>query len=196
MVATGPSAHRHPDVVMISRATKSLLAATAAAAFMAAIPVAHAQENDRRFFSSVAGEWSGPGEIVAGKYAGTKFVCNFTGATPADRVGMSLDGGCRVGLFTQRMSARIERQRQGYRGTFMDGAAGQGLDIVSGAVTGREVVFSLNRNALNGAMQARLPDPNTMHVTISVRVDDTMVPVIGVNLSRVDRPSLGAAQGQ
>ena len=35
-------------------------------------------------------------------------------------------------------------------------------------------------------MQARLPDDNTMNVTVSVRVDKTMVPVIGMSLKRVD----------
>ncbi|MGY6709173.1 MAG: hypothetical protein ACXIVF_12685 [Rhizobiaceae bacterium] len=155
---------------------------------------ATASEADRRFFDSVSGQWSGPGEIVAGKYAGTKFMCNFTGSTPDGKVGMSLDGGCRVGLFTQRMSANIERQgRSGYRGTFMDGSQGEGLDVVSGQVSREEVIFAINRNALNGAMQARLSDPNTMQVTVSVRVDDTMVPVIGVNLKRTDARTVGSA---
>ena len=35
-------------------------------------------------------------------------------------------------------------------------------------------------------MQARLPDDNTMNVTVSVRVDEDMVPVIGMSLKRVD----------
>ncbi len=178
---------------MIARASSALLPLAAAIGLSASALPAHA-DNDRQFFSSVAGEWTGPGEIVAGRYAGTKFVCTFTGANPADKVGMSLDGGCRVGLFTQRMSAVIERQGRSYRGTFMDGAAGQGLDVTGGSVSRGQVSFNISRNALNGAMQARMPDRNTMHVTVSVRVDDEMVPVIGVNLSRVDRPSLGAVE--
>jgi hypothetical protein len=111
---------------------------------------------------------------------------------------MTLDGGCRVGLFTQRMSASIERSgRSGYRGTFLDGSKGEGLDVVGGSVSRQQVVFAINRNALNGAMQARLADPDTMQVTVSVRVDDTMVPVIGVNLKRVDKQTLGStAQSQ
>ncbi len=59
---------------------------------------------------------------------------------------MSLDGTCRVGLFTQRMSATVERKGNGYRGTFMDGAAGKGLDIVSGKVAGSKVVVGINRS--------------------------------------------------
>jgi hypothetical protein len=183
---------------MSNRAFASSLttAATVLALTGLAAAPATASENDRRFFSNVAGQWTGPGEIVAGKFKGTKFVCNFTGATPQAAVGMSLDGGCRVGLMTQRMSAKIEHSRNGYRGTFMDGAIGQGLDVVGGSVTGGQVVFNLNRNALNGAMQARFPDENTMQVTVSVRVDDTMVPVIGMKLKRVDGQTVGTASSQ
>ncbi|RUU06755.1 hypothetical protein EOD08_39300, partial [Mesorhizobium sp. M6A.T.Ca.TU.002.02.2.1] len=43
---------------------------------------AFAAEPDKQFFQSVEGKWVGPGEIVAGKYKGTKFTCSFTGSTP------------------------------------------------------------------------------------------------------------------
>lgn len=154
---------------------------------------AAASDKDRRFFERVEGQWSGPGEIVAGKYKGTRFVCNFTGATPEGKIGMSLDGGCRVGLFTQKMSASIEHKgRQGYRGSFMDGAVGEGLDVISGSVTNERVVFNLNRNQLDGAMLARLPDKDSMHVTVSVKVEGQMVPVIGMNLKRTDAVTVGS----
>lgn len=180
---------------MIARAflTAVLPLAVAAVPTFATTGGAEASEKDRRFFSQVEGEWSGPGEIVAGKYKGTKFMCSFKGATPDGKVGMSLDGGCRVGLFTQRMSASVvHKGRQGYRGSFMDGAIGQGLDVVGGNVSGRKVVLTLNRNQLNGAMLASLPDKDTMHVTVSVKVDRQMVPVIGMNLKRVDQRSVGS----
>lgn len=174
-----------------------MLPLAAVCALAAGMSVAHASEKDRRFFSQVAGQWSGPGEIVAGKYKGTKFVCNFTGATPDGKVGMSLDGGCRVGLFTQKMSAKVEHAgNKGYRGTFMDGAIGEGLDVVGGNVSGGKVVFTLNRNQLNGAMLASLPDSDTMHVTVSVRVEEQMVPVIGMNLKRTDNGAVGAIAGR
>src|SRR5688572_1116157 len=115
---------------MFARAVLSALLPFATTAMLVgATGVVHASERDKRFFSNIEGEWSGPGEIVAGKYKGTKFTCKFTGATPNGKLGMSLDGGCRVGLFTQKMSASVEHKgRQGYRGTFMDGALGEGLD--------------------------------------------------------------------
>ena len=59
---------------------------------------------------------------------------------------MKLDGGCRVGVFTQKMTATIQKNGKGYSGTFQDGAAGKGLDVVSGnVVSDRKVVFGLNR---------------------------------------------------
>lgn len=155
---------------------------------------ASAAERDKKFFQSIEGQWSGPGEIVAGKYKGTKFTCNFTGTTPVAKAGMALDGGCRVGVFTQKMSAKVESAgRQGYKGSFMGGSEDAGLDIVSGnVVDARKVVFAINRKQLNGVMQARLPDDGSMVVTISVRVDKQMIPVIGMNLKRLDSTAVGA----
>jgi hypothetical protein len=159
---------------------------------------AAAGEYDRQFFQSIEGSWAGAGEIVAGKYKGTKFNCTFAGSTPAKKLGMALDGGCRVGVFMQKMNASVIQNRKvGYEGKFMDGATGSGLDIVSGnVVNGRKVVFAIHRNDLRGIMQARLPDDNTMNVTISVRVDDDMVPVIGMSLKRVDDTAVGAIAAQ
>ena len=166
------------------------------AAVMASAPVElAAAERDVSFFKSVEGQWTGPGEVVAGKYKGTKFVCNFTGTTPSGSVGMKLDGGCRVGVFTQKMTATIQRSGKGYSGTFQDGAAGKGLDVVSGTVTEDTVVVGLNRAKLNGAMIARVRDDKTMNVTVSVKVESQMIPVIGLTLSRqVDEITVGSVE--
>jgi hypothetical protein len=165
---------------------------TLATAIAAGVPSAYAIERDQQFFQSVQGNWSGPGEVVAGKYKGTKFVCNFIGTAAEDSAGMTLDGACRVGLFSQKMKATVVKNGNGYSGRFNDGAAGKGLDVVSGnVVSSRKVVFGLNRKALKGAMQARLPDDNSMVITVSVRVEKEMVPVIGMNLKRVDNTPIG-----
>ncbi|MFC4625162.1 hypothetical protein ACFO1V_08005 [Daeguia caeni] len=160
-------------------------------ATLVALP-ALAADKDQRFFENIEGQWSGPGEIVAGKYKGTKFVCTLSGTTPEKAVGMTLDGSCRVGVFTQPMKATITRSNTGYSGKFNDGAEGKGLDVVSGSVNGNKVVLGLNRKQLNGAMLARISDENTMNVTVSVRVDNELVPVIGLNLKRVDDMAIGA----
>lgn len=161
------------------------LAATAVSASFLVAPAAHAGPRDKAFFESVAGEWKGPGEIVAGKYKGTKFNCTLKGEPTTDGdTGIKLDGSCRVGVFTQPMSATITQKGSTYTGTFLDGAAGKGLDIVSGTVADNRAVMGISRAQLNGALIARVDDPNSMNVTISVKVEDKMVPVIGMTLSR------------
>ncbi len=82
-----------------------------------------------------------------------------------------LDGNCRVGIFKQPMKAVINSAGRTYKGKFLDGAEGKGLDIVSGKVTGQKIVVGINRAKLNGAMIARLQGKNTMTVTISVKVE-------------------------
>lgn len=152
---------------------------------MALGSVSMAFASDEKFFRQVAGQWSGPGEIVAGKYKGTKFVCNFYGESPNGQVGMSLDGGCRVGMLTQEMSAKVQKSGKSYVGSFLDGAGGQGLDVVGGTVRNNKAVFKILRNKLSGAMSAHMVSQDKMNVTISVQVEDELVPVIGMTLKKV-----------
>jgi uncharacterized protein (DUF2147 family) len=166
----------------------SLIARVSVAAFLAASVFAApavAGTRDKAFFEQVTGNWQGKGEIVAGKYKGTKFSCDLTGDTaPAKGAGIQLDGFCRVGVFKQPMSALITKAGASYKGKFLDGASGKGLDITSGQVSGNKVVVGINRQKLNGAMIARLESDNKMNITISVKVENRMIPVIGVSLDR------------
>jgi hypothetical protein len=166
------------------------------AAFTLGAPAAALAKDDALFFKSVEGKWFGPGEIVAGKYKGTKFTCTLAGTKPDGKTGISMDGQCRVGVFTQEMNAKILFSQSGYSGAFLDGAKGKGLDIVSGNVTGDRVTMSLNRNKLNGAMLARMETSDLMHVSISVRVNKDMVRVIGMSLTRVDEGTTGSVAGK
>lgn len=141
--------------------------------------------NDRDFFGSVEGTWKGPGKIVAGKYKGTKFSCSLEGTPVKGKsIGVSMDGKCRVGVFNQPMNAVITKAGSSYRGKFLDGAKGKGLDIVSGRFNRSRAVVGINRNKLNGTMVADFIDDNTMNVTISVKVGKSLVPVIGMTLKR------------
>ncbi|MFD1744081.1 hypothetical protein ACFSE1_01280 [Rhizobium helianthi] len=181
---------------MVSRffSLKGGLFAATFAALAAAMTQADAAPRDKAFFENAGGSWSGPGEIVAGKYKGTKFTCNLTGLPNADGdIGVKLDGTCRVGVFKQPMSAVITQAGSSYKGKFLDGADGKGLDIVSGAVNGDKIVVGINRAKLNGAMIARMQNNNAMNITISVKVEDEMVPVIGLALTRdTDQMAVGS----
>lgn len=158
----------------------------ALAVFAPASPAAAG--GDEVFFEKVVGQWTGPGEIVAGKYKGTKFVCSLAGEPQGGTLGMALDGYCRVGLFSQKMRAAVSRQDGSYKGAFLDGALGKGLDIVSGTVAGDSMVVGLDRKQLKGAMVAKLQNPDTLNISISVRVAGSLVPVIGMSLKRDEAP--------
>jgi len=171
------------------------LAAVALSPMADVTPAATAATRDKAFFESVAGSWRGPGEIVAGKYKGTKFTCNLVGSSVTDGTGIKLDGSCRVGVFKQPMTATITQSGSSYKRQFLDGAAGKGLDVVSGTVTPDTVVVGLNRSKLNGAMIVRIRDDKTMNVTVSVKVEDRMIPVIGLTLTRqLDEMTVGSVQ--
>lgn len=144
-----------------------------------------ASAEDQAFFNSVAGSWKGPGEIVAGKYKGTKFVCDLTGdPLQGGATGIRMEGTCRVGIFSQDMSAVISRVDGQYTGQFLDGAQGKGLDVISGEVRANKIAIGINRKQLNGAMVASLHDANRMNVTVSVEVGERLIPVIGMTLDR------------
>lgn len=144
---------------------------------------------EAQFLENVSGQWTGPGEIVAGKYKGTRFTCNLAGDTASTPgVGLALGGTCRVGLFAQPMNATVTRQGGRFTGSFLDGSGGAGLDITSGVLQGDRMVFGLDRKQLNGAMVARMEGSDTLAVTVSVRVGSELVPVIGMNLQRSGPP--------
>lgn len=142
--------------------------------------------DDAAFFKTATGTWSGGGEIVAGKYKGTRFNCSFAGTTPKNRIALQMDGACRVGVFTQKMNATISKTAGSYSGQFLDGAGGKGLDVVSGRVDGSSIVMGLRRAKLEGAMVARLASPDAMNVTISVLIGEDYRPIIGIKLKRSD----------
>lgn len=183
----------------ITKATRMLLRSMAVSALAmlpmaAAVAPVDASERETRFFRQIEGKWRGPGEIVAGKYKGTKFTCEFLGETPSNKLGMTLDGGCRVGLFSQKMKATVKRGGKGYTGQFLDGAGGEGLDVIAGSVTPSRAVMKLKRNQLDGAMLARLASKDQLNITVSVEVGDTLVPVIGMKLDRVDAVAVGSVR--
>jgi hypothetical protein len=172
--------------------TSAAFAALSLFACALSAPPAQARDKDAEFFRNVEGQWAGPGEIVAGKYKGTKFTCTLDGTTPAAATGMTLDGSCRVGIFNQPMKATVTRTGNSYKGTFLDGSAGKGLDVTGGNVAGNRVILAISRKQLSGAMQAKFNNDNSMNVTISVHLEDQLIPVVGMSLKRVDTTAVGS----
>jgi hypothetical protein len=157
-----------------------------AATVLASVPVVAAHASEVEFYRTIQGRWIGPGEIVAGKYKGTKFTCDFNGITPSEANGMSIDGNCRVGVFNQPMNASVTKSGRGFTGKFLDGEAGEGMDIIGGRYTASKLVVDVRRKDLNGVMIAKLNGDDKLNITVSVKVDKQLIPVIGMSLDRVD----------
>jgi hypothetical protein len=168
---------------------RNVMTLLAAAMFLAAMPAAPSHASETEFYKSIQGRWVGPGEIVAGKYKGTKFHCDFNGLTPATANGMEIDGNCRVGVFNQPMNASVSRSGRGFSGKFLDGQNGDGMDVVGGRFSGSKLVIDVKRKDLNGVMIARLNGEDKLNITVSVRVDKQLIPVIGMALDRVSNQS-------
>lgn len=159
------------------------LSAAALAALMATSVAPTANASEYRYFKTVEGKWSGAGRIVAGPYKNTRFTCNLSGQTPG-KAGMKLVGKCRVGLFSQPIEATVSKRGSSYRGKFLDGAKGKGLDIVSGKLRGKKLVLGIKRKKLRGTMVANLKGKNNLNITILVRVNGGLTPFIGLTLNR------------
>jgi len=145
-----------------------------------------AANSEAKFFKKIEGKWQGNGEIVAGKYEDTRFSCSFDGDLPEKLLGMSIDGNCRVGIFSQPMNASVQKKGGRYKGLFLDGAKGKGLDITSGRLLRGKDAFVMNikRKNLIGAMRAQMFGNDKMNISISVKVDGKYIPVIGLDLKR------------
>jgi hypothetical protein len=162
----------------------SLAAGALSALLFAIVPAKAAQLSEAAFYKEVAGSWSGPGEIVAGKYKGTKFTCDFKGAPPSGKDGLAINGSCRVGVFAQPMTASLEKRGKGFTGRFLDGENGEGMNITGGRYSARRLVVDIKRKDLHGVMSTRLTEDDKLNITISVRVQDRLIPVIGMLLDR------------
>lgn len=172
----------YPDVDLFMKKFAIKLILSIIALVMTVLNVS--ADSDKQFFHKIEGRWTGPGQVIAGKFKGTKFTCDFAGSLTHGEIGLMLDGTCRMGVFSHPMRASIIRTEDGFKGAFNDGAAGEGLDVVSGQTDLDHMVFALNRKELKGAMMARLADENSMNITVSVKVQDNLIPVIGMKLKR------------
>ncbi|MBL4890963.1 MAG: hypothetical protein JKX91_03880 [Rhizobiaceae bacterium] len=144
-----------------------------------------AQASDRTFFAGIQGKWRGPGEIVAGKFKGTRFVCTFDGESLKNLSGMNIGGSCRIGLFSQPMNALVRKAGGRYKGKFLDGAAGEGMDVIGGRYSKSRLSVDIVRKDLRGVMITSLNKKKQLNVTVSVHVGKRLIPVIGMTLNRV-----------
>lgn len=176
-------------------AMRKLFSTGLAAALLALVLSAPAMASEASFYRDVQGRWTGPGQIVAGKFKGTRFTCDLNGLSPSSKTGLSIGGACRVGMFSQPINADVERAGRVYVGKFLDGEAGEGMDVIGGRYTGSKLIVDIRRKDLRGVMVAKLNSTNQLNITISVWLDTELIPVIGMTLQRSGDSSNVATTG-
>nr|WP_272210797.1 hypothetical protein [Marinicella sp. W31]MDC2876713.1 hypothetical protein [Marinicella sp. W31] len=86
------------------------------------------------------------------------------------------------------MTAVFIRDEDGYRGRFLDGEKGDGLEVTGGSVNDGKAVISLKREDVEGALVTRLVSADDLNITLLIKGSTRYVPVIGLSLKRQTDP--------
>ena len=104
-----------------------------------------------------SGSWIGSGKLLFGAEPRPEFACELKGDPGESQLTFGLSGQCRMGMMSAPVFAQLhyDAKTKRFYGQFMDGAAGNGVDIV-GARAGEG--FSLKLLAA-AVVQGRLTAP-------------------------------------
>lgn len=165
------------------------LALSAALAVAAAALPARADELMTQF----SGEWEGTGLLLFGPQYGTKFNCELKGNPSDSQLNFNLTGRCWLGALSAPVRARLRynADTRQYYGEFMDGADGQGADIV-GARAGEAISLRLMRGRLQGRLTAETVTDDQLKVMMFYRdmENNRELPVVAMGFARKGTGSL------
>lgn len=148
---------------------------------------AAAGEDAVRFMERFSGEWRGTGKLLIGPETGTKFHCTLNGDPSRSQLSFGMRGKCWMGRLSAPVFARLRYNGDNNRfyGDFMDGAEGDGVDIVAQR-KGDGFSMWLSRGELQGELVASPAGDKKMTVTISL-IDhrrDRKIPVVAMGFAR------------
>lgn len=148
---------------------------------------AFAQDDAVRFMERFSGEWRGSGKLLIGPDTGTKFHCTLNGDPSRTQLTFGMKGKCWMGRLSAPVFARLRYNGDNNRfyGNFMDGAEGDGVDIVAER-KGDGFSMWLSRGELQGELVANPAGDKKMTITISL-IDhrrDRRIPVVAMGFAR------------
>ncbi|MYZ49923.1 hypothetical protein [Propylenella binzhouense] len=166
-----------------------------AAALLASATVAEAAPPKALLFMQrFGGEWIGTGQLLIGPQIGTQFHCALNGNPSSTQMTLGMSGKCWMGSLSVPVLARIhyDEPTDRFYGSFMDGAAGNGVDIM-GAQTETGVSLRLTQGILQGGMLAEPVGDMQMRVLLSFRdrANDRDIPVVSMGFTRKEASSMG-----
>ena len=150
-------------------------------------------DDPAHFMNRFSGEWRGSGRVLVGPDHGTKFHCALAGDPSRSEMSFVMSGKCWIGQLSAPVRARLRYNGDSdrYYGAFLDGAAGNGVDII-GAQSGEGFVMKLSRGMAQGRLTAEPVGRNQMKVMISLvdRSNDREIPVVAMGFAKEGSASL------
>lgn len=172
-------------------AVRAIALAAALAACLA--PAAASAEEAAAFLRRYSGEWIGTGRLLIGPSTGLEFHCALKG-DPTAELSFGMQGKCWMGALSAPVHARIRynAETQRFYGSFMDGADGDGADIV-GQRDGKGLSMRLMRGPARGSLDAAPIGDKQMKVVLSLydRRNDRHVPVVAMGFTRKEAADMG-----
>jgi hypothetical protein len=165
-----------------------LAVALAAALAMTATLPARA-DDAAEFMQRFSGTWVGSGQLLFNTGGASEFACELSGDPSASQLTFGMSGKCWMGSLSAPVSAslRYNSDTNRFYGQFLDGAAGNGLDIV-GNRAGRGFSLKLVRGSTQGRLAAETIGEDQMKITIYYRdiKNDRELPVVAMGFTRKD----------
>jgi hypothetical protein len=141
------------------------------------------------FMERFSGDWLGAGKLLIGPDNGLKFGCALNGDPSRTGLTFWMRGRCWMGNLSANVYAQIRynAETNQFYGRFLDGAEGNGLNIV-GARDGDGFSLRLVRGSAQGRLAAETVTPDQMKVTIFYRdrARNRELPVVAMGLARKD----------
>ncbi len=148
---------------------------------------ARAGDDAAQFMERFSGEWRGTGKLLIGPEIGTKFHCALNGDPSRTQLTFGMKGKCWMGRLSASVFARLRYNGDNNRfyGDFMDGAEGEGVDIVAER-KGNGFSMWLSRGQLQGELVANPAGKEKMTITISLidHKGDRKIPVVAMGFAR------------
>ena len=141
------------------------------------------------FISNFSGEWLGSGQILFGSENGLEFHCALNGNPSRTQLTFGMRGRCWMGSLSAPVHAqlRFHAATDQFYGEFMDGADGDGVDVV-GRRAGGGFSMQLSRGPIQGRLSAEAVNADQMVVMLYYhsRLQNRDVPVVAMGFTRKD----------
>lgn len=153
-----------------------------------------AAEGTAEFMARFAGGWLGSGQLLVGPSSGLEFHCELTGKPSRTQLTFAMTGKCWMGGLSAPVhgSLRYNAETDRFYGEFMDGADGNGVDVV-GARANDDLSLQLSRESVQGRLAAEPVNANQITVTMFLKdpASERELPVVAMGFTRKEASAMG-----